>query len=50
MLIGVNVSRFSGLHIVEVWETWDGLDFIQQLGLPRRWRGVRTAPTVRNRR
>jgi steroid delta-isomerase-like uncharacterized protein len=39
-LIGVNISRFSGLQIVEVWETWDGLGLVHQLGLPRRWRGA----------
>jgi steroid delta-isomerase-like uncharacterized protein len=39
-LIGVNISRFSGLQIVEAWETWDGLGLVQQLGLPRRWHGV----------
>jgi steroid delta-isomerase-like uncharacterized protein len=38
---GVNISRFDGLQIVEVWETWDALSFVQQLGLPRRWSGVR---------
>jgi steroid delta-isomerase-like uncharacterized protein len=49
-LIGVNISRFSGLQIVEVWETWDGLGLIHQLGLPRRWSGVlagRQAPRRR---
>jgi steroid delta-isomerase-like uncharacterized protein len=40
---GVNVSRFAGLQIVEVWETWDALSFVQQLGLPRRWSGVKTS-------
>jgi steroid delta-isomerase-like uncharacterized protein len=39
-LIGVNISRFSGLQIVEVWETWDGLGLVHQLGLPRSWHGV----------
>jgi steroid delta-isomerase-like uncharacterized protein len=39
-LIGVNISRFAGLQIVEVWETWDGLGLVHQLGLPRRWQGV----------
>ena len=39
-LIGVNISRFDGLKIVEVWETWDGLGLVHQLGLPRRWSGV----------
>src|SRR5262249_35546202 len=24
-LVGVNISRFDGPQIVEVWETWDGL-------------------------
>jgi steroid delta-isomerase-like uncharacterized protein len=36
---GVNISRFGGSHIVETWETWDALNLVQQLGLPRRWRG-----------
>ena len=41
VLNGVNISRFDGAQIVEVWEMWDGLGFIQQLSLPRRWTGVR---------
>ena len=36
---GVNISRFSGAQIVEVWETWDALRLVQQLGLRRLWRG-----------
>jgi steroid delta-isomerase-like uncharacterized protein len=48
-LIGVNISRFSGLQIVEVWEMWDGLGLVHQLGLPRRWRGVLGVPQPRRR-
>ena len=39
-LTSVNISRFSGLKIVEVWEMWDGLGLVHQLGLPRGWHGV----------
>jgi steroid delta-isomerase-like uncharacterized protein len=38
-LAGVNVSRFEGMQIVEVWEAWDALRLVQDLGLRRRWRG-----------
>jgi len=33
----VNISRYSGLQIVEVWEMWDAWSLVRQLGLPRRW-------------
>jgi steroid delta-isomerase-like uncharacterized protein len=49
-LIGVNISRFSGLQIVEVWETWDGLGLLHQLGLPRRWSGVLSGRQAPRRR
>jgi steroid delta-isomerase-like uncharacterized protein len=38
-ITGVNVARWSDIRIVEAWETWDALAFVQGLGLPRRWRG-----------
>ena len=40
-IAGVSIARFDGAKIVEVWESWDGLTLVQQLGLARRWRGVR---------
>jgi steroid delta-isomerase-like uncharacterized protein len=36
---GINVARWSGLRIVEAWETWDALSLVRALGLPRRWKG-----------
>lgn len=36
----VNIARFAGAKIVEVWETWDTLEVVRELRLPRRWRGV----------
>jgi predicted ester cyclase len=38
-LTGIDISRFSASQIVEVWETWDALRLVHQLGLSRRWRG-----------
>jgi steroid delta-isomerase-like uncharacterized protein len=31
-ITGVNISRYSGLLIVEVWETWDARGVVNQLG------------------
>ena len=41
LLHSVNISRYSGLQIVEVWEMWDAWGLVHQLGLPRGWRGFR---------
>ena len=40
-ITGINVCRFDEGAIVEAWDTWDTFQLVRQLGLPRRWRGVR---------
>jgi steroid delta-isomerase-like uncharacterized protein len=40
-ITGVNVCRFENGKIVEAWEEWDVFTLVRQLGLPRRWSGVR---------